>query len=158
VVTEYGIADLRGRTDQEIVAALLNVTDSRFQGELLARAKAAGKIRADYRVPEAFAQNTPTRLAGAFAPHRQVGFFSDYPFGTDLTSEEIVLAGVLKSLQARTGTFGGRVSTIAAALLRGSPQARHLPLLQRLKLDRVSRVSERLTQRLVTLALKDAGL
>ena len=86
-----------------------------------------------------------------------MGFFSDYPFGTDLTAEEIVLAGVLKSLQARTGTFSGRVATIAAALLRGSPQARHLPLLQRLELDRARRVSEWLTQRLVTLALKDSG-
>jgi len=29
--TEYGIADLRGRTDEEIIIALLNVADSRFQ-------------------------------------------------------------------------------------------------------------------------------
>ncbi len=31
VITEYGIADLRGRTDHEVIAALLNVADSRFQ-------------------------------------------------------------------------------------------------------------------------------
>ena len=31
VVTEYGIADLRGRTDAEVIAALLNIADSRFQ-------------------------------------------------------------------------------------------------------------------------------
>jgi acyl-CoA hydrolase len=157
VVTEYGVADLRGRTDQEIVAALLNVADSRFQGELLSRAKAAGKMPADYRIPESFTQNTPARLGAAFAAHRQAGFFSDYPFGTDLTSEEIVLAGVLKSLQARTGSFGGRVAAVSAALVRGSPQPRHQPFLQRLELDRPRSVSERLTQRLVTLALKDGG-
>src|SRR6059058_5810003 len=35
VVTKYGIAELRGRTDEEVIAALLNVADSRFQGALL---------------------------------------------------------------------------------------------------------------------------
>jgi hypothetical protein len=158
VVTEYGIADLRGRTDCEIVAALLHIADSRFQQALLSQAKAAGKIPPDYRIPEVFTQNTPTRLARALAPHRQAGFFSEYPFGTDLTSEEIVLAGALRTLQSRTSTFGRRVATFAAALLRGGPQAQHFPLLQRLKLDRATGVSERLTRRLVTLALKERGI
>jgi acyl-CoA hydrolase len=157
VVTEYGIADLRGRTDSEIVAALLNVADSRFQGELLAQAKAASKIAADYRVPDAFTSNTPAKLAGALAAHRKTGFFSEYPFGTDLTSEEIVLAGTLKSLQSRTSTLPAKVATFTAALLRGSPEPRHLPFLQRLKLDSPASLSERLQRRLVTLALKDSG-
>lgn len=157
VVTEYGVADLRGRTDSEIVAALLNIADSRFQGELLARAQAGGKIAADYRIPEAFTRNTPARLDAALASHRKAGFFSAYPFGTDLTAEEIVLAGALKALQTRTGSFGGRVATIAAALLRGTPEAQHLPLLQRLKLDSPRSVGEKLTRRLVTLSLKDSG-
>ena len=122
-----------------------------------APAQAAGKIPADYRIPEVFTQNTPARLSAAFAAHRKSGFFSDYPFGTDLTAEEIVLAGALKSLQARTGSFTGRVAAIAAALLRGSPEPRHMPLLQRLKLDRPSGVREKLTQRLVTLSLKGGG-
>ena len=51
-VTEYGIADLRGRTDAECVAAMLNIADSRFQDALLAEAKRANKIDAGYRVPE----------------------------------------------------------------------------------------------------------
>jgi acyl-CoA hydrolase len=157
VVTEYGIADLRGRTDSEIVAALLNVADSRFQGALLARARSAGKLAADYRIPDAFTNNTPAKLAGALVTHRKAGFFSEYPFGTDLTSEEIVLAGTLKSLQARTGTLIGRTSTFASALLRGSPEPGHLPFLQRLKLDRPRGLSQRLQQRLVTLALKNSG-
>ena len=51
VVTEYGIADLRGRTDREIVAALLNVADSRFQG---AAAVAGDRPRARSRRTTAF--------------------------------------------------------------------------------------------------------
>ncbi|PYS70050.1 MAG: acetyl-CoA hydrolase, partial [Acidobacteria bacterium] len=31
VVTEYGIADLRGRTDEEVIIALVEIADSRFQ-------------------------------------------------------------------------------------------------------------------------------
>ncbi len=47
VVTEYGAADLRGRSDQEIIEALLGIADSRFQPELLeaARAMPARSIR-----------------------------------------------------------------------------------------------------------------
>ncbi|HEU5399060.1 MAG TPA: acetyl-CoA hydrolase/transferase C-terminal domain-containing protein, partial [Gammaproteobacteria bacterium] len=44
VVTEYGIADLRGRSDREVIAAMLNVADSRFQEKLLSEAKRARKL------------------------------------------------------------------------------------------------------------------
>src|SRR4029078_9543379 len=39
VVTEYGIADLRGKTDRDVIAAMLAVAASRFQGELLRQAE-----------------------------------------------------------------------------------------------------------------------
>jgi len=38
VVTEYGIADLRGRTDEEVISALLAVADSRCPFSLASRA------------------------------------------------------------------------------------------------------------------------
>src|SRR5262249_52031020 len=38
VVTEYGVADLRGKSDSEVIAAMLAVTDSRFQPELMRQA------------------------------------------------------------------------------------------------------------------------
>jgi acyl-CoA hydrolase len=44
VVTEYGIADLLGKPDKQVIAELLNITDSRFQDDLLTMAKKAGKI------------------------------------------------------------------------------------------------------------------
>ncbi|MGD0027068.1 MAG: acetyl-CoA hydrolase/transferase C-terminal domain-containing protein, partial [Xanthobacteraceae bacterium] len=44
IITEYGIADIRGKSDREIIAAMLAITDQRFQGELLRQAKDAGKI------------------------------------------------------------------------------------------------------------------
>src|SRR5207247_133835 len=52
VVTEYGIADLRGRSDAEVIAALVEVADSRFQDELVKEAKRAGKISKSIAVPD----------------------------------------------------------------------------------------------------------
>ena len=156
VVTEYGIADLRGRTDSEVIMALLNVADSRFQDELLARAKAARKVPQDYRIPLGCRANTPQRLEEAFARHRAGGFFSEYPFGTDLTAEEIVLARALKGLQARTVTRAGKVRAVLGALLSGSPPESHRAFLKRMRLDDPVTFGERVLQRLVSRALRDA--
>jgi hypothetical protein len=153
VITEYGIADLRGRTDEEIIAALLNVADSRFQDELLARARAAGKISAGYRIPERFRNNLPQRLAAGLGDLRARGFFSEYPFGTDLTAEEVALARALKWLEAHTGSTPARLRTAAAALLRASPGAAHTAALRRMGLERPRGAREYLEQRLVALAL-----
>ena len=65
VVTEYGIADLRGKSDQKIIAELLKVADSRFQDELLSQAKQAGKIPADFEIAAEFRNNTPEQLVNA---------------------------------------------------------------------------------------------
>jgi hypothetical protein len=61
-VTEYGVADLRGASDQEVIVALLNLADSRFQEDLRRQAVAAGKLSADYRIPARFRRNYPEVL------------------------------------------------------------------------------------------------
>ncbi|MEP7246844.1 MAG: acetyl-CoA hydrolase/transferase C-terminal domain-containing protein, partial [Gammaproteobacteria bacterium] len=148
VVTEYGVADLRGRTDQEVIAALLNVADSRFQASLLAQAKAARKVPNEFRIPDVYGNNFPARLESALEPHRRGGFFSEYPFGTDLTADEIVLARALKSLQARTTSFTARMRTVTTALFAGRPPERQQALLKRLQLDSPTTLRERLLRRL----------
>jgi hypothetical protein len=154
VVSEYGIADLRGRTDAEIIAALLNIADSRFQPQLLARAREAGKIRADYRIPDAFRNNFPQRLTQALRAHRARGFFGDYPFGTDLTAEEIALARALRFLEARTASRPARLATLLKAVAGGRPAAAHAPALRRMGLEHPRGATEWLQQCLVVLALK----
>jgi acyl-CoA hydrolase len=152
VVTEYGVADLRGRTDEEIIAALLNIADSRFQDELLARARAAGKIAADYRIPQAHRANLPQRLHDALVPLRARGYFSEYPFGTDLTADEIALARALRYLDDRTGSRWGKLTTLLAALRARAGAADAAPL-RRMGLERPRGLSERLQRRLLALAL-----
>jgi acyl-CoA hydrolase len=153
VVTEYGIADLRGRTDEECIAALLSICDSRFQQPLLAQARAAGKLRADYRIPDACRNNFPVRLERALAPQRAGGYFSEYPFGTDLTQEEIALVRALGFLEGQTGNAWARLRTLAVALARGAPGAVHTAALQRMGLAQPRGFNERMQQRLVALGL-----
>jgi len=152
-ITEYGIADLRGRTDAECVAAMLNIADSRFQNALLAEAKRAHKIDAGYQVPEEHRRNTPERLEEAFAAQRRAGLFSEYPFGTDLTREEIELARALRWLKENTSGTGARLRTMARALFV-RPRESERPCLSRLQLDSPADFSTRLTAKLVRLGLR----
>jgi hypothetical protein len=152
-ITEYGIADLRGRTDAECVAAMLNIADSRFQDELLSAARRAHKIDASYRIPEEFRRNTPERLEESFAAQRGAGLFSVYPFGTDLTREEIELARALRWLKENTGNLRGRASMLARALL-ARPGEEEAACLARLKLNAPADFSARLNAKLVSLGLR----
>jgi hypothetical protein len=154
VITEYGIARLRGKSDSETIAALLNVADSRFQAELLREAQAAGKIAKDYCIPQIHRCNTPAALEEALAAHRSAGLFSEFPFGTDFTGEEIVLARALKRLRNRTARPSGRLAALAGALVRGADSAELRPYLQRMKLDRPQSARQWLLQRLLANQLR----
>jgi acyl-CoA hydrolase len=88
VVSEYGIADLRGKSDEDVVAAMLGITDSRFQEDLLRRAKDAGKISSNYEIPAQQRSNNPDRIRAALAPARERGLLPPFPLGTDYTPVE----------------------------------------------------------------------
>jgi hypothetical protein len=151
-VSEYGIADLRGKTDGECVAAMLNIADSRFQLALLAAAKRANKIDAGYRIPEQYRNNLPSRLEESFSEFRAAGLFSEYPFGTDLTRQEIDLAHALRWLKSNTAGGMRRAATFGRALLTRI-DATDRGHLERLGLGSPASFGERLTARLVGLAL-----
>jgi acyl-CoA hydrolase len=154
VITEYGVADLRGLTDQDVIAALLNIADSRFQESLKQEAQAAGKLSRDYRIPEAHRNNTPRALQERFILARARGLFSEFPFGTDLSEEEIVLARALTGLQERTAGAWPRVKAVVRALgSRGTPDAMR-PYLQRMSLAAPKSREEWLWQRLLVRELR----
>ncbi len=153
VVTEYGIADIRGRSDAEVAAALLAIADSRFQPALLAEVQRARKLPASYRIPDEHRRNYPKELASALAPHRAAGRFGALPYGTDLSAEELRLAGALRALKARSATAGGKLA-IGAALLRPLPRdAESRALFARMGVDAPRGVKQRLLRRLVAAAL-----
>lgn len=99
VITEYGIADLRGQLDSECVKRMLAITDSRFQAELMAQAKANGKLEADYQLPERHCHNTPQQVESRLRAWRERGLLPDFPFGTDFTADELVIIRALRKLK-----------------------------------------------------------
>ena len=154
VVTEYGIADLRGRTDQEVIAALLNIADSRFQESLKRAAQGTGKLSGGYQIPEVHRNNTPRALQERFALARARGLFSEFPFGTDLSGEEIVLTQALKNLKERTARGWPKFQAVAgAALSRGTPENLR-PFLERMSLWKPRTRQEWLWQRLLVRELR----
>jgi hypothetical protein len=155
VVTEYGIADLRGRTDQEIVEALIGIMDARFQDAFVADAKRALKLPKDYRIAAAARANRPEELARRYDPWRKQGLFEELPFGSDLTDEEVVLARALRFLATATQTWPGR-ALLARQMFQQQPQPKLQPYLQRMSLDRPQTLSERIQQRLLITALQHA--
>ncbi len=100
IITEYGVADLRSRTDCEVAKALINVADSRFQPELLDSAKGNGKIEAGYEIPAAYRSNTPQALEDKLKALKKQGLFPAYPLGCDMTAEELKLGKALKQMKA----------------------------------------------------------
>lgn len=152
VVTEYGVADLRGRSDREVIARMLNVADSRFQESLLAEAKRARKLPVDYRIPDAYRRNTPERLKAALAPFAAQGLFPDFPFGHEFTHEELRLGRALKHLEAESRSLAGKLRLAAAALKPVTPDAG--PCLARMDLAQPKTLEDRLYARLVSAALE----
>jgi hypothetical protein len=154
VVTEYGFADLRGRTDQDVIAALLNIADSRFQDGLKREAQAAGKLPRDYRIPDVHGNNTPRALEERFVLARARGLFSEFPFGTDFTSEEIVLAKALTRLKNSTAGGWPRLRAVVGAALSRDTPTNLRPYLERMSLGRPQTRQEWLWQRLLVRELR----
>jgi acyl-CoA hydrolase len=154
VVTEYGVADLRGLSDQDVVAAMLNIADSRFQDGLKREAQAAGKLRHDYRIPDMHRNNTPRALEERFILARARGLFSEFPFGSDFSGEEIALAKALTRLKQKTTGGWPRVKTLLGAVIyRGIPSAIR-PHLERMSLNAPQTRQEWLWQRLLVQELR----
>jgi hypothetical protein len=148
VVTEYGIADLRGKTDRDVIAAMLAVTDSRFQGELLRQAKDAGKIERSYEVPKSARDNTPDAIARALKPAAETGLLPAFPFGTDFTDVEQRLIPALEMLKSAS------LGTLASLALRGlSGSADHAGCMERMGLAQPRSFTDRLYACLVRGAL-----
>jgi hypothetical protein len=149
VITEYGVADLRGRTDRDVIVALLKVADSRFQPELLERAKAAGKLERGYVLPAEARDNTPGRIAEALAPARASGLAPLLPFGSDFDPLEESLLPALGRLKAAQAEPKALLGLVLEGLRAQSDDG---AALKRLGLDR----PRGLRQRLTALALRGA--
>ncbi len=152
VVTEYGIADLRGRSDRDTIAAMLEVADSAFQPTLIGEAQRAGKLEAGYRLPERARANRPERIEAALAPARRDGLLPDFPLGTEMTEIEQVLAPRLTFLGS--AGYADLVGTLLAGLGRGPATTVERAALERLSLAAPRSLGERVLRSVVLGALR----
>jgi len=152
IVTEYGVADLRGKSDADVIAAMLQVADSRFQDELARQAKDAGKLAKSFEIPSAHRENFPERIAGALKPAREAGLLPSFPFGTDFTDAEQRLIPALQLLQDAQ-RWPQRLPGLLWQGLTRTPDVADNECLARLGLDRPATLSERAYRALVSAAL-----
>ncbi|MEX2469994.1 MAG: acetyl-CoA hydrolase/transferase C-terminal domain-containing protein [Pseudohongiellaceae bacterium] len=160
VITEYGVADLRGRTENEAVKAMLQIADSRFQTELLEQARSAGKIEPGWTIPAAYTGNTPEQLARTLSPAKAVGELPDFPFGSDFNAEERRLLPALAHLGRRAHSRLALARLAWNGLTGGPLHPDEQACLERMGLDRADAPGtylQRLLLRAGILASRDSS-
>lgn len=154
VVTEYGIADLRGKSDADVIAAMLAVADSRFQMELMRQAKDAGKLPRGFEIASAHRDNYPERVHAALKPARDIGLLPTFPFGTDFTPTEQRLIPALQMLKEASSNPMHLLGLAWQGMTRSALADEGRAALARLQLDRPTSLSDRLYRALMTAALQ----
>jgi hypothetical protein len=139
-VTEYGVADVRGRSDADVIAAMLAIADSRFQGELIRQAKDAGKLAKGYEIPAAHRVNYPERIAGTLKQAREQGLLPSFPFGSDFTDVEQQLIPALQRLRDASASPLRILELALVGLVKGG--GANAPALARLGLDKPKGLSD----------------
>ena len=154
VITEYGVADLRGKSDSECIEAMLSICDARFLDALCAEAKAHGKLAADFVVPEAWRRHQPRHLHEALAALQQKGLFPTFPFGSDFTEIEQRLLPALNWLKSASSTWRGRFRLLRAVWRPGPVAAGEGEALARMDLTAPRTLADRVQRRLLQAALR----
>ncbi len=152
-VTEYGVADLRGKTDRECCEAMLAIADSRCQASLLAAAKQAGKLPPTYEIPAQHRDNLPQKILQALRPHQASGTLPKLPFGSDLNADELALAERLGKLKTASQTIAGKLLLLRAFASPASAEQAQ-GALAHMQLDRAKNLREKLLARLVRAAYR----
>lgn len=153
IVTEYAIADLRGKSDRDVVVEMLKAADSAFQPGLMAQARAAGKIEGTYQLPPEALGNRPARLEAALGPARRTGLLPAFPLGTDMTEVEQSLARALGLM--KTASYGDLLKMLFSGLtLQSRLSDPERAALARMSPDKPSGIVDRALQALLLGALR----
>ncbi|MFQ3322506.1 MAG: acyl-CoA hydrolase [Pseudomonadales bacterium] len=152
VVTEYGVADLRGKTDSETIGAMLNISDSRFQGELMEKAKALGKLPVDYEIPIQYTNNTAERLGSIYKQYADTEYFKMFPLGSDFTDVEEMLLPALDWLK-KNMKLSSALEIAKASFIDDETQKHFQPHLERMGYDKAVAVEDKLYRQLLLVGL-----
>ncbi len=157
VVTEYGIADLRGKRDKEIISEMLKVADSRFQEQLMRKAKEHNKLPKNYVIPDEYRNNTPEWLNNTLNKYRQQDVIPSFPLGTQFDQEELVLGQALRSFANKTPIEKMKIVPDLLKMGNNSLNGNSGKYLKRMELDSPKGFKEKMYKRLVACALKESG-
>ncbi|MGI9379415.1 MAG: acetyl-CoA hydrolase/transferase C-terminal domain-containing protein [Methyloligellaceae bacterium] len=144
IVTEYGIADLWGKSDRDVIAEMLNIADSRFQAALLQQAKKNGKIEKSYEIPGQFRQNFPGAVQQRLQQARAKELLPDYPLGTEFSGLEQSIITALKQMKALRQEPLKLVQSVVSVLGNRQPDTRERAALERLGLNKTATMREKL--------------
>lgn len=153
-ISEYGIADLRGRNDEDCVIAMAGITDARFQAGLLEEAQRNLKLRRGFVPPARWNDNTPAHLTASLRRFRHDGTLPDYPLGSDFTEVEQRLVKALSWLKGRTGTPLAKLGVVLRALSVGGG-AGDAEAMERMGLAKPGGVRAWVEARLLALGLRE---
>lgn len=153
VISEYGIADLRGKSDEDCIKAMLCIADSRFQQELLKQAQQHNKLDTTWQIPAAFQSNLPATLDAKLSVYKTDGLFADFPYGCDFNVDELRLLKALKWLKPKTKNGFSLLKLLPKAITLASTD-QDQSLLTQMDLSEPNSFEERLSQKLLLLALK----
>jgi acyl-CoA hydrolase len=151
-VTEYGIADTRGKPDCEIIDAMIAIADSAFQQRLINEAKRAEKLEVRYRLEPDARNNTPEVIYNIFERADLREHFPAYPLGTELTLSEQALIEAFAWLETRTAKPIQKLRTFISALLH-SGTGNYRAELAHLGLDSPDGVAQRALRQLIVYGL-----
>jgi hypothetical protein len=157
IVTEYGVADLLAKTDEQIAIALIQVADSRFQAQLLEGVKQAGKVKESYQIPEKYLNNYPESVANFMSKWQGKGYFPAFPFGSDFTDEEIALGKSLKEIKALMSKPRAMLKAVIRSYALKVDEAEARPFLARLNLLHPDSTKDKILQHLLLLELEENG-
>ena len=152
VITEYGMADLRGQSDETCIKRMICIADSRFQESLRTEAVKHHKLTATWQVPEAYQQNLPARIKTRLLSAKNQGYFPEHPFGQDFTDSEQTIIKALQWLKFRTRNKLGLIKTLLQAWL-AKPAFDQSALQQMMKLHQTQGMQEKMAAKLLTLAV-----
>lgn len=152
VITEYGIADLRGLSDEDCIKQMIGVADSAFQESLRAEAVKYNKLSADWVIPASYRNNTLASLKNNHNKLKAMGQFPEYPFGSDFTELELDIIQALQYLKSQSSTWHKKLKLVYKAW-RHKPTMTSNAALQRMDLENTQNREEKLSAMLLAYAL-----
>ncbi len=152
VITEYGIADLRGLSDEDCIKQMIGIADSAFQEGLRVAAVKHNKLSADWVIPASYRNNTLASLKNNHNKLKAMGQFPSYPFGSDFTDTELGIIQALQYLKSQSHTWRGKLKMLFNAW-RHKPSFANDDVLQHMGLNQPQSREEKLSFMLLNYAL-----